>query len=203
MSAAKKHNTLVLDCDMEGLPADWRDHVESTVRHVGKLFDLYVTSVRAGATANPPRILVSISREGADEAWTEQCRSTLSARILQQLDAAREEEAVRRAELARMESAVAAGPRRSSVQRFAAVEVERDAGARDAVQRRRTALSQEVRARLAAATLPIPARDLANLALDRMKLPDRWALWARVLLAVEETSAALGDELEGRVRAAL
>ena len=203
MGTIKKHNTLSLDYDVEGLPRDWRDTVESTVRHVGKLFDLYVTSVKAGRSRNPAGVLVSISREGAEEAWTPKCESTLAARIAQQLDYVRGEEAERQAEIEALEAQLAGGGRRPVHHRFDAVEVERAAGVQKGLNQRRAAVLGELGIRFGRTSLPPPAQDLVNLALDRMKSPERWALWAQVLVTVRETADAIGEELEGRLRALL
>ncbi len=202
MGVIKKHNTLVLDYDIDGLPRDWRGTVESTVRHVGKLFDLYVTSVKAGQSKSPPSILVSISREGAEEAWTDKCQSTLRARIVQQLDYAREEESRRQADLQALEAELG-GRRKPRHHRFAASEPLRTPAAQQGLDLRRQALLPELRAKLVRAPLKASTRDLASLALDRMKQADRWALWARILVTVEETAELIGDELETRIRAVL
>lgn len=202
MGVVKKHNSLVLDYDVDGLPRSWRETVESTVRHVGKLFDLYVTTVKAGTSGSPPSILVSISREGAEEAWTEKTQATLRARIAQQLDYVRQEESQRQAEIDALETQLA-GPRRPRHHRFSAVEEPRAPAAQKGLDLRRAAVLAELRTRLGKARLPPPARDVANLALDRMKQSDRWALWARVLVTVGETADAIGGELESRVRGLL
>jgi hypothetical protein len=203
MGVLKKHNTLVLEYDIEGLPRDWRDTVESTVRHVGKLFDLYVTTVKAGHSGNPPSILVSVSREGSEEAWTQECQSTLRARIAQQLDYVREEESERRAEIEALEAQLAGGMRKPRHHRFPAAETPRAPALQKGVDLRRSAVLGELRAKLVRARLPPPVRDLVNVALDRMKQSDRWALWAQTLVTVTETADVIGHELEARLRGLL
>lgn len=200
MGVTKRHNTLILEYDIDGLPRDWRDTVESTVGHVGKLFDLYVTSIKAGHSSNPPSILVSLSREGSEEAWTERCQSTLRARIIQQLEYAREEEGQRQAEIEALETRITRGAPKRRHHRFAAMQGRREPAAQKGMDLRRAAVLAELRSSLGKAALPPPARDLANLALDRMKLSDRWALWAQILVTVSETADAIGQELETRLR---
>jgi hypothetical protein len=199
MAVSKIHNSLAIDCPIEGLPVDWRERVQATVLHVGKIYDLYVTTAKAGATRSPPGILVSISREGSEEAWTPKVEATLKLRILQQLDMARDEEAERLGAIAALEAEVAGGARRTRRKRIPAVDREQDAASRRSVEARRAAVAAEVKAALARARLSPQAEDLGKLALSRMKQPDRWSMWARLLLAVDETAEAIGEELERRM----
>jgi hypothetical protein len=87
--AFKQHNSLTLACSLDGLPDDWRSRVEAVVRYASPAFDLYVTSVKAGARKRPEGILVSIAREGAEEAWSERVERVLSDRILEEIESSR------------------------------------------------------------------------------------------------------------------
>ncbi len=201
---AKKHNSLVLDLDTEGLPMDWRSRVEDAVVHTSKLFDLYVTSVQAGVTRNPPRVLVSISREGAEEAWTERAETTMTTRITRVLELAREEQTAREAAIAELEAGLARPATRTAPKRIPAVEREREASARRALDAKRGVALAEVKTALATARLPAAAADLGRLAVARMKEGgDRWALWVQLLLAVDATAEAIGPTLEKRLKSLL
>ncbi len=201
----KRHNSLALDYPLDGLPTDWRRRAEDTVRHVGKLFDLYVTTVKAGSSSNPPRILISIAREGAEAAWTDEAQTALRERIVKTLDWSKEEEVARKAQLAEMEADFAAGVAiaRRGHRLIPAKERDRDAASARALAKQRMVIQGELRAKLAGANLDPSARDLAKLALDRMKQSERWALWAQLLLAVDVTAEAIGDDLEKRIRGLL
>ncbi len=200
MGVDKKHNSLIVDYEIEGLPGDWRGRVEDAVRHVGKLFDLYVTTVKAGVSNNPPRILVSVSREGAHEAWNEEAEATLRARLVQVLEAADEEEAKKRAEIADLQAGLAIASRARTARQIKVVDKQRDLVSQKALDRRRQDILAEVRKQLEFQQMPDSAFDLVRLGLDRMKRPDRWAMWVQILLSVDLVSEAIGSELELRLR---
>ena len=68
---------------------------------------------------------------------------------------------------------------------------------------RRQVFLAELRAALRSATLDSEARDFADMALDQMKDPKLWALWAQLLISVQETRRAIPSKLEERIAALL
>lgn len=202
MGVRKINNSLVLDVSVEGLPSDWRHKVEAAVTHAAKLYSLYATSVQAGLTGNPPQVLVSISRQGAEEAWTERAEATLRARVIQVLEMAREEEAVRQAAIAQLEAGLVR-PRASVARRIVALERERDKATMRSLNAKRNVVLVEIKTAMTQADLAPAAADLARLALSRMKEPGRFALWAQLLMAVDETAQALGPDMERRLKSLL
>jgi hypothetical protein len=200
MAASKKHNSLIVDYEVDGLPSDWRRRVEDTVQHVGKLFDLYVTTVKAGVSNNPPRILISVAREGAESAWNDQAEATIRAQLLQVLETANEEESLRRNEISHLQAGLAIAARARSARHIKVVERQRDPRTLRAMQIKRDELTVEVRETIEWALMPDSASDLFRLALDRMKQPDRWTMWVQILLGVDLTSEAIGSDLELRLR---
>jgi len=200
MGAFKKHNSLIVDYEIDGLPPDWRRRVEDAVQHVGKLFDLYVTTVKAGVSNNPPRILVSVAREGREDAWSDEAEATLRARLVQVLQTADEEEATRRSNINDLQAGLAVAARARSMRQIKVVEKQRDLKTLKALQIRRDQLTAQLREQIEWALIPDSASDLIRLALDRMKRPDRWAMWVQILLSVDLTSQAIGSDLELRLR---
>ncbi len=200
MAAYKKHNSLIVDYQVDGLPPDWRRRVEDTVQHVGKLFDLYVTTVKAGVSNNPPRILISVAREGSEAAWNEDAEATLKARLLQVLEDADQEEAVRRSEITHLQAGLALAARARAARQIRVVEKQRDLKTLRAMELRRAELTVQVRDRVEWAQMPDSASDLFRLALDRMKRPDRWSMWVQILLSVDLTSETIGSDLELQLR---
>lgn len=203
MGAYKKHNSLIVDYEVDGLPGDWRRRVEDAVQHVGKLFDLYVTTVKAGVSNNPPRILISVAREGSEEAWNETAEATLKARLLQVLEVADEEEATKRKNINDLQAGLAVAARARAQRQIKVVEKQRDLKTLRALQVKRDLLTVELRDQIEWAQLPDSASDLIRLALDRMKRPDRWTMWVLILLSVDLTSEAIGSELELRLRSVI
>ncbi|MCP4873644.1 MAG: hypothetical protein GY898_33575 [Proteobacteria bacterium] len=200
MGAYKKHNSLIVDYEVDGLPGDWRNRVEDAVQHVGKLFDLYVTTVKAGVSNNPPRILISVAREGSEEAWNDQAEATLKARLLQVLETADDEEAVKRKNISDLQEGLAIAAKARTMRQIKVIEKQRDPHTLKKLQIKRTEVIAEVREKIEWAQLPDSASDLIRLALDRMKRPDRWCMWVQILLSVDLASEAIGSELELRLR---
>jgi len=177
-----------------------RRRVEDAVQHVGKLFDLYVTTVKAGVSNNPPRILISVAREGSAEAWNDQAEATLKARLIQVLETADEEAAVKRSNISDLQEGLAVAARARTMSQIKVVERQRDLNTLKKLQLKRTQVTAELREQIEWAQLPDSASDLIRLALDRMKRPDRWCMWVLILLSVDLTSEAIGSELELRLR---
>jgi len=191
--AHKRHNSLNIEYPIKGLPRDWRRRVEEVVRTLGIDFELFVNSVKAGERKDPSAVLVSITREGAEAAWTKKCENTLSRRIVQVLDSAKAEEEDRKA--------MALGLRPSAWDLIPAHEptaVMSDTERTGRNTRRRVLLT-ELASTLKKGSLPKEARALADIALKQMKEPSTWSLWARLLLTVEETRRSIPRELEERI----
>ena len=64
---------------------------------------------------------------------------------------------------------------------------------------RRRVLLAELRVALQGAELEPPTLAFVAVAMRQMDYPERWALWARLLLAVEETERALPLPLQKRL----
>jgi len=193
----KRHNSVTVDYDLEGLPRDWRTRVEDAVRSVGALHYLYVTKAMAGARKDPPGVLVSLARDGSEESWTPKVEDALKARIKSVLDFARQEEIDRRKESLRAELGalgVLAGriPARET-------RVPADPGEQSRRAAKRNVLTQEIAITLRRADLPAEARDLLEVAVQQMARPEFWALWVRILMQVEETEEALPAPLTERI----
>jgi len=195
--ALKEHNNLTLACSLEGLPDDWRERVEAVVRYASPAFDLYVTSVKAGARKRPEGILISIAREGAESAWSERVERVLTERILQELESSRVAARSKQASQLRFEMGWDAegGP---------SVRAAEDLSALSLTERRKLTsarydLTAELRLVFGEAELGAQATHFVAQALAQMEHPDRWALWARLLLVVTETEAVLPIELQRRL----
>ena len=200
--AFKHYHTLIINYRFQSLPRNWRARVEQVVGSVGAGFDLNISSVKAGARKKPPGVLISIAREGADDSWTDKCEATMRERVLAVLDHAKEEEITRQVDAMGLDQGRSADDPHS----IRAQDKKRRAGT--AAQKleyiaSRRALCQDMAIVYRKATLPAEAQDLADVALQRMQDPLRWALWAQILLVVHETHKALPEELERRLRALL
>jgi len=195
--ALKEHNSLTLACSLEGLPADWRDRVEAVVRYASPAFDLYVTSVKAGARKRPEGILISIAREGAKDAWSERVEQILTERILQELESSRNVARGKQTSQLRFEMGWDAGGGPS----ICAAE---DLSSLSTAERRKLTadryhLTADLRLAFQEADLDSDAAHFVAQAFAQMDHPGRWALWARLLLVVVETEAALPIELQRRL----
>lgn len=193
----KRHNSLTLACSLEGLPSDWRDRVEAVIRYASPAFDLYVTSVKAGARKRPEGVLVSIAREGPEEAWSEEVERMLCARILQELESSRNTVRGKEAAQLRFEMGwdVDGGP---------SIRAGEDLSPLSPAERRtltaaRYHLTAELKLAFQEADLDAGAAHFVAQAFVQMDHPERWALWARLLLVVAETEAAVPIELQRRL----
>jgi len=193
----KHHNSLMLACSLDGLPADWRTRVEAVVRNASPAFDLYVTSVKAGARKRPEGILVAIAREGAEEAWSERVERVLCDRILEELEAFRA--AARGQQSAQLRFEMGWGGEGGP-----SISASEDLGSLTADERRRLTaerytLTEDLRVAFERADLDPRSAVFVALAFQQMDYPERWALWARLLLVVGETEAGLSIDLQRRL----
>jgi hypothetical protein len=197
--AFKQHNSLTLACSLEGLPEDWRSRVEAVVRYASPAFDLYVTSVKAGARKRPEGILVSIAREGAEEAWSERVERVLSDRILEEIESSRVAARGKQSAQLRFEMGWdgAGGPSISAEEDLSSL----TAAARRELTTARYHLTADLRVAFGEAQITPSSAHFVALAFQQMDHPERWALWARLLLVVAETEAALPVELQRRLMA--
>tara|TARA_Y100001968_G_scaffold314362_1_gene339623 strand:- start:658 stop:1260 length:603 start_codon:yes stop_codon:yes gene_type:complete len=198
--AFKRYNTVNIEYRASNLPRDWRRRVEQVVNSVGASFELNISSVKAGARKSPPGVLISIARDGAEEAWTAACERTVKQRVLEVLNHAKDEEIARQVEAMGLgtktresESSIRARERRRSLSPEEKIELENA----------RRGITGELARLYAGARLPAEAADLVVVALKRMEEPKRWALWAQLLITVQETRNLLSDELMQRLRALL
>ena len=197
--AFKQHNSLTLACSLDGLPDDWRSRVEAVVRYASPAFDLYVTSVKAGARKRPEGILVSIAREGAEEAWSERVERVLSDRIIEELESSRTDARGKKSAQLRFEMGWDAdgGPSISTEEDLSSL----TAAARRELTTARYHLTADLRVAFGEIQVTPSSAHFVALAFQQMDHPERWALWARLLLVVAETEAALPVELQRRLMA--
>ncbi len=195
--ALKQHNSLTLACTLDGLPDDWRNRVEAVVRYASPAFDLYVTSVKAGARKRPEGVLISIAREGAEDAWSEHVERVLSERILHELENSRVAARGKQASQLRFEMGwdVEGGP---------SIRATEDLSNLSPAERRKLTsdryhLTADLRLAFQEAEVDPGAAHFVAQAFAQMDHPERWALWARLLLVVAETEAALPIELQRRL----
>jgi len=197
--AFKRYNTLIINFRSQNLPRNWRARVEQAISSVGSSFDLTITSVKAGARKKPPGVLISVAREGAEDAWTDKCEAAMKQRVLAVLEHAKEEEISRQVEAMGLEvktdSLGEQQPIRAREKRRAGTAEQK----LELVASRR-ALSADLAIVYRKVKLPPEAQDLAAIAIKRMQDPTRWSLWAQLLLAVQETRKVLPEELEERLR---
>ena len=199
--AFKCYNTLIINYRSQNLPRNWRARVEQVVASVGAGFDLNITSVMAGARKKPPGVLISVARDGIEDAWTAKCEATMKQRVLAVLEHAKEEEIARQVEAMGLDQ----GPASSEKHSIRAKEKLRAGSAEQKIEHlaSRRALTSELAAVYAKARLPAEAKDLAAVAIKRMQEPKLWALWVQLLLAVQETRKVVPEDLERRMRTLL
>jgi hypothetical protein len=199
--AFKRYNTLIIDYRSKSLPSNWRVRVEQAVKSVGASFDLNISSAKAGARKDPPGVLISLARDGSEEAWTAKCEAAMKKQVLAVLEHAKEEEIARQIEAMGLD----AGPGSGSEHSIRAKEKRRAGTAEQKIEHSalRRALTTELAAAYRKEKLPGEAVDLVAVAIKRMQDPKLWALWAQVLLVVQETRKALPEELEQRLRTLL
>lgn len=199
--AFKCYNTLIINYRSQNLPRNWRARVEQVVQSVGAGFDLNITSVKAGARKKPPGVLISIARDGIGEAWTDKCEATMKQRVLAVLEHAKEEEIARQVEAMGLDQGLGSVDKDS----IRAKEKLRAGTAEQKIEHlaARRALTTELAVVYRKAKLVAEAKDLAGVAIKRMQEPKLWALWAQLLLTVQETRKVLPEELERRLRTLL
>jgi hypothetical protein len=187
-----------MDYDLTGLPPDWRQRVEATVRSVGGVYYLYVTTVKAGARKNPPGILLAVARDGAEDAWTPRVEAVLRTRIRTTLEFAKEEERNREKARVRLEMGdVGASVSEGRIPRE--TRVPSDPSEKAVRAAKRAVLTGELAALLRRSDLPSEALDLLDVAVERMNHPDRWSLWVRILMQVEEIEEVLPPFMTTRI----
>ena len=198
---AKKKNSLVIETKTRGLPLDWRSRLTDTVKQVGKAYDLYVTKVDAGLRRDPPGIFISIKREGADSAWNTKVEGVMRQRLLDVIHDARREEVARQVSRLGFASTVSFTSLAAATKITAKEPEYVGDDAHQAVRAaQRQQVTRDVRQLLDRAALEPEARDFVTLALDRMRYPRLWALWARLLLMVEEVELEIPQPLQVRLR---
>ena len=191
---------LIVEYELKNLPQDWRTQVQDVVRTLASNHNLFPKLIEVGQFGTPPKVLVSIRREGAESAWTEAVQDVMRRNVTRVLDAARKEEVDRQVASMRMRPGGGA---------VAGALVEGyDDGHLDPTQRlarrtRRATLLVDLRAALDRAELSEPAHDVVSTALEHMKQPALWAIWAGLLLKIVEVDVSLPAELKKRVRALL
>jgi len=198
--AFKQYNTLIINYRAQNLPRNWRARVEQAVSSVGSSFELNISSVKAGMRKKPPGVLISIARDGAEEAWTDRCEATMKQRVMVVLEHAKEEEISRQVEAMGLDQKVGAS---AADQHSVRAREKRRAGSADQkleLVASRRALADDLAIVFKKATLPPEAQDLADVAIKRMQDPVRWSLWAQLLLVVQETRKVLPEALEERLR---
>lgn len=195
--ALKQHNSLMIEYPLEGLPSDWRRRVEGVVRQASPAFDLYVTNVKAGSRKEPEGILVSIARDGAEEAWSERVERVIGERIVDEMESSKAEARDKQSMQIRFELGwdPEAGARVSSTEDLSHM----PASERLNLIARRHALTSDLRIAFQAEEFHDSTMTFVGTALKQMEYPERWALWARLLLVVIETEAALPMPLQRRL----
>lgn len=199
MSRKLTHH-LVLEYELKNLPRDWRTRVQDVVRTLAANHDLFPKLIEVGQFGTPPKVLVSIRREGAESAWTEAVQDLMRGNITRVLDAARKEEVERQVAgmgLKASQSGVA-GALLSGYDDGHLPEAERIAR-----RTKRATLLIEIEEALSRAELTEPAHDVIDAALERMKNPTMWAIWAGLLLKIVEVDVSLSPALKRRMRALL
>lgn len=198
--AFKRYNTLSINYRAQNLPRNWRSRVEQVIRSVGSSFELSIATVKAGARKKPPGVLISIARDSAEEAWTDKCESTMKQRVLAVLDHAKEEEIARQVGAMGLDQKF--GESAVDQHLVRAREKRRAGSAEEKLEwlASRRALTGDLAIVYRKAKLPAEAQDLADVAIKRMQEPSLWALWAQLLLVVQETRKVLPEALEERLR---
>lgn len=195
--ARKLTHHLVLEYELKNLPDDWRKRVQDVVRTLATNHELFPKVIEVGQYGTPPKILVSIRREGAESAWSETVQAVMRANITRVLDNARKEEVKRKVGSMGLQnrSANVAGGLLSRYDDTHLTPEER------MVRRtKRAMLTVELEAVLKAADLTEPAFDVVTTALERMKSPNLWAIWAGLILKIVEVDVSLSPALKKRTR---
>jgi len=199
--AFKRYNTLIINYRSKSLPRNWRVRVEQAVKSVGASFDLNIASAKAGSRKDPPGVLISIARDGSEEAWTAKCEAAMKKQVISVLEHAKEEEIARQVEAMGLD----AGPGSAGGHSIRAKEKRRAGTAEQKIEHTasRRALTEELAVVYRKAKLAAEAQDLADVAIKRMQDPKLWALWAQILMVVQETRKVLPEELERRLKTLL
>ena len=191
----KLHNSLAIECSLDGLPRDWRARVESVVRGASAAYDLYVTTVKAGSRKDPESVLISITREGAETAWSPRVERVLRERIVDELESARAGERGKESARLRFEHLGWDGTGAAQVSSLETLATS-TASERIALAEKRVAVLKQLRLVLLEADFEPPTLAFVGVAMKQMEQPERWALWARLLLVVAETEQAIPMPLQ-------
>jgi len=198
---AKKKNSLIIETKTRGLPIDWRVRLTDTVKQVGKAYNLYITKVDVGLRREPPGIFISVKREGSDEAWTDKVESVLHDRVMDVIHDARREEVARQVTRLGFASTVSFTSLGAATKITAKEPDYVDESTSPQIRAaQRLQVARDVRQMLDGKELEAEAQDFVTLALDRMRYPRLWALWARLLLMVEEVEMEIPQPMQKRIR---
>ena len=196
--ARKLTHHLVIEYELKNLPRDWRTRVQDVVRTLAANHDLFPKLIEVGQFGTPPKVLVSIRREGAESNWTPKVQELMRHNVVRVLDNARKEEVERQVAGMGLKAAPGgvAGAMVSGYDDAHLSESER-------IERRtkRATLLIEIETVLRAADLSEPAHDVIDVALEHMKKPAFWAIWAGLLLKIVEVDVSLSPQLKRRTRA--
>ena len=199
MSRKLTHH-LVVEYELKNLPRDWRKQVQDVIRTLAANHDLFPKLIEVGQFGTPPKVLVSIRREGAESAWNDKVQELMRHNVVRVLDNARKEEVARQVAgmgLKTGSSGVAGGMMSGYVD-GALPPAERVAR-----QMKRSTLLAEISAVLTTADLSEPAHDFVQTALEHMKTAGLWAIWAGLLLKIVEVDVSLSPDHKRRMRALL
>ncbi len=193
----KRSNHLIVDYEIKNLPHDWREQVRDVIKHVAAEHRLYATTIDVGQFGQPPKVLIGMRREGAEEAWTETVQELLRGHVVRTLDRAKNEEVqrvVKKMGLEGARTAVAGG--------LVAI---RDGSALSASERltlhtQRADVALKVATALKDAVLGDAVADFVETALSRMKHPELFPVWAGLLLKLVEVDVALSPGLKRSVK---
>jgi hypothetical protein len=191
---------LVVDYELKNLPPDWRKQVQDVVRTLASNHQLFPKLIEVGQFGTPPKVLVSIRREGAAAAWTDAVQAAMKANVVRVLDAARKQE------IERQVAGLGLGERKGDVAGAMLDgydDRDLDPAQRLARRTRRATLLVDIEAALKNAELSEPAHDVVDTALLHMKTAGLWAIWAGLLLKIVEVDVCLPAELKKRMRALL
>ncbi len=193
----KRSNHLIVDYEIKNLPHDWRDQVRDVIKHVSAEHRLYATTIDVGQFGDPPKVLVGMRREGAEEAWTETVQEVLRGHVVRTLDRAKNEEVqrvVKKMGLEGARTAVAGG-----------LIVIRDGSDLSASERltlhtQRAEVAVAVAAALKEAVLGDAVANFVETAAARMRQPELFPVWAGLLLKLVEVDVALSPALKRAVK---
>lgn len=193
----KRSNHLIVDYEIKNLPHDWRDQVRDVIKHVAAEHRLYATGIDVGQFGTPPKVLIGIKREGAEEAWTEAVQELLRRHIVRTLDRSKNEEIQRVVKKMGLD-----GTRASVAGGLVSVRSSADLSPAErlALTTRRAEAALSLHAALENAELDDAVTDFVGVALQRIRNPDLFGVWAGLLLKLVEVDVALSPDLKRAVR---